>query len=250
VVGIVEQTARKLPDDPLDFPDAGASWDGHGRVDFSAAVGAVPARERTPYRLSWRLPAGANGAPSALLVDAGLGAGAAQGTGLPSTASSTVTGYRIYRSLSPNVAVTPANRIGEVAANQLWFLDSNPEPGAFYVVTALHGATESGSSNEVASSASGPDGPSILQPTFKKGKLAVRAQGSGIVAGARLVVNGVFVFPLALNKKGTQWVAKKNVRSQPGALSVAEALPANTLGSLQIVNSNGGRSAEVVVLRQ
>src|SRR5206468_195405 len=41
VIDIIERTARPLPDDPNDNPDAGATWDGHGRLDFFAAVTAL-----------------------------------------------------------------------------------------------------------------------------------------------------------------------------------------------------------------
>jgi subtilisin family serine protease len=250
IVDIVERTARDLGDDPFDNPNAGASWDGHGRVDFPSAVAAVVAREQRPYRLSWRLPAGANGAPTALLVDAGRGVVPAPGAGFPAWSASTVTGYRIYRASTPNVALTPANRIGEVAANQLWFLDSSPTPGAHYVVTAIHGALESAASNEVSSAATAPQGPSVTEPSFKNGKLVLRAGGSGIATGARLVVNGAFVFPLTVSKNGALWVVKKNARSQPGGASINEALPAGALGSLRVVNPDGARSAEVTVFRQ
>jgi subtilisin family serine protease len=248
VVGIVEQTARDLGDDALDSPDAGPSWDGHGRVDFPSAIAAVTARERVPYRLSWRLPAGATGAPTALVVDAGRGPVPARGTGIPATVS-TVTGYRIYRAASANVALTPANRIGEVAANHLWFLDTNPTPGAYYVVTAVYGSQESVASNEVSSSFT-PQGPSIVEPAYKNGKLVLRANGSGIVAGAKLVVNGALVYSLTASKNGSQWTVKKKARSEPGGLSIADALPAGALGSLQAINPDGSRSGEVVVVRQ
>lgn len=39
---IIRDTAQDLPDDPDDAPDAGADWDGHGRVDFRAALDAIP----------------------------------------------------------------------------------------------------------------------------------------------------------------------------------------------------------------
>jgi hypothetical protein len=248
VVGIVERTARDLGDDALDTPDGGALWDGHGRVDFPSALGAVTARERTPYRLSWRLPAGATAAPTALAVDAGHGPLPARGTGIPAI-SSTVTGYRIYRAASANVALTPENRVGEVAANRLWFLDANPVPGAFYVVTAIYGSQESAPSNEV-SSAFTSQGPSVVEPAFKNGKLVLRASGSGIVAGAKLVVNGSLVYSLAASKNGALWTVKKKTKSEPGGLIVADALPAGALGSMQIINPDGARSGEVVVVRQ
>jgi hypothetical protein len=41
IVDLIQRTARDLPDDPYDSPNAGPSWDGYGRVDFYAAVSAV-----------------------------------------------------------------------------------------------------------------------------------------------------------------------------------------------------------------
>jgi hypothetical protein len=64
------------------------------------------------------------------------------------------------------------------------------------------------------------------------------------------VVNGALVFTLVASKNGALWVVKKNARSQPLGLSVPDALPAGALGSLQVVNPDGSRSDEVVVLRQ
>jgi subtilisin family serine protease len=43
IIEIIEGTASDLPDDQNDWPDAGASWDNHGRVDFFAALSAVSA---------------------------------------------------------------------------------------------------------------------------------------------------------------------------------------------------------------
>lgn len=41
VEAIIQNTANDMPDDPNDFPNGGSSWDGNGRVDFTAAVNAV-----------------------------------------------------------------------------------------------------------------------------------------------------------------------------------------------------------------
>lgn len=41
VENIIQTTAQDMPDDPNDSPNGGASWDNHGRVDFTAAVSAV-----------------------------------------------------------------------------------------------------------------------------------------------------------------------------------------------------------------
>ncbi|MBI4236610.1 MAG: S8 family serine peptidase [Chloroflexi bacterium] len=43
VRAIIEGTAVDLPNDPDDVPDAGPNWDGHGRVDFYAALRKVRA---------------------------------------------------------------------------------------------------------------------------------------------------------------------------------------------------------------
>jgi subtilisin family serine protease len=42
VVDMIQTTATDLPDTPGDTPDAGAAWDNHGRVNFGAAIAAVP----------------------------------------------------------------------------------------------------------------------------------------------------------------------------------------------------------------
>jgi subtilisin family serine protease len=41
IEAIIQDTAVDLPDDPGDSPNGGATWDNHGRVDFTAAVNAV-----------------------------------------------------------------------------------------------------------------------------------------------------------------------------------------------------------------
>jgi subtilisin family serine protease len=48
VRGLIENHTVDLPDDPNDSPNAGASWDGKGRVNFRASVSAFPAVTASP----------------------------------------------------------------------------------------------------------------------------------------------------------------------------------------------------------
>ena len=73
-----------------------------------------------------------------------------------------VTGYRVYRATTPNVAATDANRVGQLTSAQLAFVDTNvPEGAVYYVVTALYATGESASSNEVQPGATNPDEPVV-----------------------------------------------------------------------------------------
>jgi hypothetical protein len=166
------------------------------------------------------------------------------------TGGTVVTGYRVYRSTSPGVATTPANRIAETTAAQQVFVDLNAPAGAvYYVVTALYGTTESAASNEAAPTGTDPNAPIILGPTYKDGKLTLTAVGSKITAGAQLIVNGSEFFALNLSKSGSKWVVKKKTRSVPGGLKVSEAIPAGAQVALQVLNPDGLRSASVTFVR-
>ena len=73
VIDIIQSTAQDLPDDPRDAPDGHATWDNHGRVDFLAALQAVPVGGGgRSIRLAWHPPDGSVlGAPSDLTADEG-----------------------------------------------------------------------------------------------------------------------------------------------------------------------------------
>ncbi|MBX7219889.1 MAG: NF038122 family metalloprotease [Blastocatellia bacterium] len=79
-----------------------------------------------------------------------------------------VQSYNLYRSTSPSVAVTTANRIAFIEAPVVTFADTVPPSDGrtiyYYVVTAVYAAGESGPSNEASTNANPSD---TTPPTVK-----------------------------------------------------------------------------------
>jgi subtilisin family serine protease len=256
VADVIRQTARDLPDDPNDSPDGGAGWDGHGLVDFPAALGAVAGGGggRT-VRLGWKPPAAGDSlaAPAALRVlgdSSAPGRPAAGGPGGPGLPNSSVTGYRVYRAQAPGVPPGPDGLIATVGPRQLWFVDAeSPEGEVFYVVTAVYGGAEGAPSDEASPRGPDADAPAIVEPAFAGQKLRLRAENSKIQPGAVLVVNGTRVFALSPARGGALWVVKKAVRSPRGGKTIGQVIPPGGAATLQVINSDGSRSAEVAFQR-
>jgi subtilisin family serine protease len=246
IADIVQSTAVDLPDDPTDAPDGRATWDNHGRVDFVAALEAVPGGgSGRSVRLGWEAPSGGALAPP---TDLSATEGAAKVAG---TRDPVVAAYRVYRATTPGVPRTVATRIAQVAGTQLSFVDTGaPEGDVYYVVTAIYGADdESAASNEASPGAPNPDAPVILNPAYKKGKLTLDATNSKIVAGTILVVDDAQTFALAASADGGKWIVKKKSRSAPGGLRIADALVAGQAARLVVVTPSGLRSAAVTFTR-
>ncbi|WNG43115.1 exoglucanase [Archangium minus] len=66
------------------------------------------------------------------------------------TGSAGATGYNIYRSTSPSVAVTAANRVGTSTTTSFSDTGLTPNTAYYYKVTAFNAALESAASNEVS----------------------------------------------------------------------------------------------------
>lgn len=163
-----------------------------------------------------------------------------------SSGGAIVTGYRVYRAATPNVQALEVNRIAQVTAAQLSFVDTDAPDGAlYYIVTATYASGESAPSNEATPGGVNPNAPSIINATWKKGKLLMTAAGSKILAGAVLVVDNSETFTLTPSADGSKWLVKKKARSTPGAMRIADAVPANKDVSLYVINPDGLRSTAV-----
>ncbi len=159
------------------------------------------------------------------------------------TGAPVVTGYRVYRSVTPGVPTSAGNRIAQLSGAQLSFVDSSaPEGDVYYVVTALYGDVESGASNETSPGSSNPNAPAIVNPVYRKGKLLMDAVDSRIITGTVVVVDNAETFTLGPSKDATKWLVKKKARSNPGNRTVAQAIPAGRTVSLYLVTPTGLRS--------
>jgi hypothetical protein len=101
---------------------------------------------------------------------------------------------------------------------------------------------------------SGTAVPVVVAPTYKKGKILLKAGGSSILQGARLEVttaggDGPEVFALAQNATGTKWVVKKKATSTPGELRVDDLLTPGTTVTLVVRNPDGTPSAPASLSR-
>ncbi len=167
------------------------------------------------------------------------------------TGAPAVKNFRVYRSTSPGVATSEANRIAQVSGAQLAFVDTSAPAGdVYYVVTAVYDAGESDPSNE-ASPTDDPDpnAPVIVNPAYKNGKLTMAAAGSKIVAGTQLVVNDTETFALKATADQSKWVVKKKTRSVPGNVRISQALLPGQQARLYLVTPSGLRSAVVMFSR-
>ena len=92
-------------------------------------------------------------------------------------------------------------------------------------------------------SVASPDSPVILDPKLKKArKVTLRANGSRIVGGASLVVDGTERFPLVRSASGTKWIVGKRARSSPSNRSVADIWSDGGVHSIRVENPDGRRS--------
>jgi hypothetical protein len=122
-----------LGDDPTDGPDGGANWDGHGRVDFLAAVQQIGPELVTAPRAPVRMTVNAAG-PGA--VELGW-----------TDRSDNEQGFVIERAERNNGVLGPFAPIAEVDRNVTSYTDDSAESGVTYVyrvaafnVTATSGA--------------------------------------------------------------------------------------------------------------
>jgi uncharacterized membrane protein len=84
--------------------------------------------------------------------------------------------------------------------------------------------------------------PILLGPTFKNGKLTFLVSNSNIATGATLtVVNGNSreTFATTLNNTGTRFVVKKKTSSNPGGITLNQAIPQGVPVMLIVTNPNG-----------
>ncbi|EAU67050.1 glycoside hydrolase family 6 protein, partial [Stigmatella aurantiaca] len=105
----------------------------NGASAHTSAVSATPGNE-------------ALAAPAGLLATA---AGSSQ-INLSWTGSAGATGYNIYRSTSPNVAMTAANRVGNRSTTSFTDTGLTPNTAYYYKVTAFNASLESAASNEAS----------------------------------------------------------------------------------------------------
>lgn len=96
--------------------------------------------------------------------------------------------------------------------------------------------------------------PMIIQPSYKKGKILLQANGSDISDGAVLIISGGALsepqtFAMSQNPPGTKWQVKKKTKSSPGELIVNDVLPAGGTVTLVVRNPSGMESPPVNLTR-
>jgi len=94
--------------------------------------------------------------------------------------------------------------------------------------------------------------PELLSPVFKKGKLAMRAEGSNIRTGARLLLTGAGLsgterFPLSLNAAGTKWTVGRRVESAPHGLLLSTAILPGATVTAVVENPDGAQSRPTTI---
>jgi hypothetical protein len=166
------------------------------------------------------------------------------------------TGPLTGRSYVEQTSAGTAN--GTVGGNSWTFIWVAPATDVgivtFYAAgNAANGSgTNSGDNIYTTIATTGTATPVIIAPAFKKGKIVMQQSGSNIVEGAVLEVSGgalMETFPLALNKKGTKWVAKKTALSTPSGLTPEQAVPVGTTVTLVVRNPGDLASAPVQLTR-
>jgi hypothetical protein len=144
-----------------------------------------------------------------------------------------LTGYKVYRSTTPNVAITPANLFTTVPPTQT----SAPMApgGSFFAVTACYSnGSESDPSNEAGAGAGA--GPSIARVKLKASKVVIT--GMNFTSTALVFLDGIpFVKTARSKKNGTKLAQKGQLLT---GQTVGEYL-ASTAGPVLVGvrNSNG-----------
>jgi hypothetical protein len=179
------------------------------------------------YELTWEPPDPSAGAsppprfPATRRVDRG-GIGP---TPMPAAAprGAALAGYKVYRSIFPNVAVAPGNLVTSVPPTQTTSGPTLPG-GAFFVVTAVYDdGTESGPSQETSG---GANEAVITSVTVRGNKLT--ATGERFTSTVQVFVDGIPFVGNAKVKKGSTRVIQK------GALLTGQSLS-------QYIAARGGR---------
>ncbi len=144
-----------------------------------------------------------------------------------------VTGYKVYRSNTPNVDPTPENLFATVPPTQT----SAPTPvgssGSFFVVTATYDEGESEPSNEVSG---GVDAATLGPVKVLAGK--IKATGTGFSSTVQVFVDGIPFASSAKVKSGGRKVLQK------GALltgqTLAQYITSGKTVAITFRNENGG----------
>jgi hypothetical protein len=141
-----------------------------------------------------------------------------------------ITGYKVYRSNQPNVNPSPNSIFATLPPNQTSTAAAIPPGGAYFVVTACYGDTESAPSNEASA---GTPGASISSLRVKPTKIV--AKGTGFTPSVQVFLNGVpFVGPAR--------VKQRRKVSQAGLLtsgeSIAQVFAAGTPVEVTFLNSD------------
>ena len=114
-----------------------------------------------------------------------------------------LTGYKVYRSATPDVATTEENLFTTLPPNQT-AVDAGLAPGgSFFVITGVYGNQESGPSNEASAGTPGAD---IGRVQIKGAKVV--AKGTGFTSEVRVFVDGLPFASAAKVKAGTKVTQK------------------------------------------
>lgn len=212
-----------------------------------SVVNIVAAADTHNVQVAFTAPQTAPGAPTNVFASdqsfTPLAVSALETENLVPQDAAGLTAYLIYRSENPNVAVSPANLVGQIAVGQTSYLDKVPAAASsskvfYYVVTALYtNGTESVASSETSTA------PRIIDQRYKKKQLSFSAANSNIGVGAVVIIDGRESFPLT--RSGDLIIVNKDATSSPGGLKQKGFVQSGS--RLQIRNPNGALSATVTL---
>lgn len=142
-----------------------------------------------------------------------------------------MTGYKVYRSTTPNVQTVPANLFAQLPPSQTGLPTGVSAGGAFFVVTATYETGESGPSNEV----SGGLTPATVG-SVKVSGTKIKATGAGFTAVVSVFVDGIpFVAPAKV-KNGSKVTQKGTLLT---GQTLAQYVTSGRLVTISFRNSDG-----------
>lgn len=142
-----------------------------------------------------------------------------------------VTGYKIYKSTSPNVQPVPGNLFAQVPPTQTNLPTGASSGGSFFVVTATYEEGESGASNEVSG---GLTAATVVKVKVTNAK--IKATGNGFTTAVSVFIDGIPFSNGSMVKNGKKVTQKGTLLT---GMTLAQYLTPGRVVAITFRNADG-----------